>query len=121
MALSTTIQTLVPPAKKFNKSWWSMRLGEYLRSVDVSQTRFAALIGVRQATTICRYILGEQVPSVPIVVKIRDLSGGAVGLDDWVPERQSVPAKAGTPGRGNSITARRRTTALGAGRAPLAA
>jgi hypothetical protein len=74
-----------------------MRLGEYLRSVDVSQTRFAALIGVRQAT-ICRYILGEQVPSVPIVVKIRDLSGGAVGLDDWVPEKKIRRRAALLPG-----------------------
>ena len=64
-----------------------MRLGEFLRSAEISQTRFAAQIGVRQAT-ISRYILGEQVPSIPIVVKIRDLSGGAVGLDDWLPEKK---------------------------------
>ena len=65
-----------------------MRLREYLRSAEISQTRFAAQVGVRQAT-ICRYILGEQVPSVPIVVRIRDLSGGAVGLDDWLPEKKT--------------------------------
>jgi transcriptional regulator with XRE-family HTH domain len=64
-----------------------LRLREFLQLADISQTRFAALIGVRQAT-ICRYILGEQIPSVPIVVKIRDLSGGAVGLDDWAPEKK---------------------------------
>jgi hypothetical protein len=88
MALSTTIQSLVPPAKKFNKSWWSMRLGEYLRSVNVSQRRFAAQIGVRQAT-VSRYISGEQIPSTPLVLKIRDLSKGAVALDDWAPEKRS--------------------------------
>ena len=78
---------VLPAIQKFNKSWWSMRLGEYLQLADISQSRFAAQVGVRQAT-ISRYILGEQVPSVPIVLKIRDLSGGAVGLDDWVPEKK---------------------------------
>jgi hypothetical protein len=64
-----------------------MRLGKYLQSAEISQTRFAAQVGVRQAT-ICRYISGEQIPSTPIVIKIRDLSGGAVGLDDWAPEKR---------------------------------
>jgi transcriptional regulator with XRE-family HTH domain len=64
-----------------------MRLGEFLRSADISQTRFAALIGVRQAT-ISRYISGEQIPSTPIVLKIRALTEGAVTLDDWLPEKK---------------------------------
>ena len=75
---------LMPIKQKPNKS---MRLGEYLQLADISQTRFAAQIGVRQAT-ISRYISGEQIPSTPIVVKIRDLSHGAVALDDWVPEKK---------------------------------
>jgi hypothetical protein len=58
-----------------------MRLGEYLQLADISQTRFAAQIGVRQAT-ISRYISSEQIPSTPIVVKIRGISKGAVALDD---------------------------------------
>ena len=83
-----------------------MRLGEFLRSAEISQTRFAAQIGVRQAT-ISRYILGEQVPSVPIVVKIRDLSSGAVGLEwercelrgsDWLPEKKIRRRDALLPG-----------------------
>ena len=44
-----------------------MRLGEYLQLADISQTRFAAQIGVRQAT-ISRYISGEQIPSTPVVL-----------------------------------------------------
>jgi transcriptional regulator with XRE-family HTH domain len=74
-----------------------MRLGEYLQLAEISQTRFAAQIGVRQAT-ISRYISGEQVPSTPIVVKIRDLSGGAVALDDWVPEKKIRRRAALLPG-----------------------
>jgi hypothetical protein len=83
-----------------------MRLGPYLQLADISQVRFAGKIGVRQAT-ISRYILGKQVPSVPIVVKIRDLSSGAVGLDwercelrgsDWLPEKKPRRRSALLPG-----------------------
>ena len=74
-----------------------MRLREYLQSADISQTRFAAQIGVRQAT-ISRYISGEQIPSTPIVVRIRDLSQGAVALDDWAPEKKTRRRAALLPG-----------------------
>jgi transcriptional regulator with XRE-family HTH domain len=74
-----------------------MRLGEFLQSANISQTRFAAQIGVRQAT-ISRYISGEQIPSTSIVVKIRDISKGAVGLDDWVPEKKIRRRDALLPG-----------------------
>jgi hypothetical protein len=37
---------------------------------------------------VSRYISGEQIPSTPIVVKIRDISKGAVTLDDWLPEKK---------------------------------
>jgi predicted transcriptional regulator len=64
-----------------------MRLGEYLRSADISQTRFAALLGVQQAT-VSRYISGTKIPSATVVLKIRELSQGAVALDDWSPEQK---------------------------------
>ena len=64
-----------------------MRLGEYLQLADISQTRFAALIGVQQAT-VSRYISGTKIPSATVVLKIRDLSKGAVALDDWAPEQK---------------------------------
>jgi len=64
-----------------------MRLGEFLRLADLPQAKFATLIGVRQAT-ISRYISGEQIPSTPIVLKIRALTEGAVTLDDWLPEKK---------------------------------
>ena len=68
-------------------SRWSMRLGEYLQLANISQTRFAALIGVRQAT-VSRYISGTKIPSATVALKIRDLSKGAVALDDWAPEKK---------------------------------
>jgi DNA-binding transcriptional regulator YdaS (Cro superfamily) len=64
-----------------------MRLGEYLRSVDVSQVQFAAQIGVRQPT-VSRLVAGTQNPSATVVLKIRDASQGAVGPEDWAPKRK---------------------------------
>ena len=61
-----------------------MRLGEYLRSADISQARFAVLLGVRRAT-ISRYISGTKIPPATDMLKIWDLSRGLVGLDDWMP------------------------------------
>ena len=72
-----------------------MRLGEYLRSADISQARFAVLLGVRRAT-ISRYISGTKIPSATVVLKIRDLSKGAVALDDWAPEKK-IRRAAATP------------------------
>jgi predicted transcriptional regulator len=57
-----------------------MRLGEYLRSADISQRRIAALLGVRQAT-VSRYVSETQIPPAAVMLKIWGLSGGAVALD----------------------------------------
>jgi transcriptional regulator with XRE-family HTH domain len=74
-----------------------MRLGEYLQLADISQTRFAAQIGVRRAT-ISRYISGTKIPSATVVLKIRNLSKGAVALDDWAPEKKVRRRDALLPG-----------------------
>ena len=74
-----------------------MRLGEYLQLADISQTRFAALLGVQQAT-VSRYISGTKIPSATVVLKIRDLSKGAVALDDWAPEKKIRRRAALLPG-----------------------
>ena len=63
-----------------------MRLGEYLQLADISQTRFAALIGVRQAT-VSRYISGTKIPSATVALKIRQLSQG----ERTDPFRSAVP------------------------------
>jgi DNA-binding transcriptional regulator YdaS (Cro superfamily) len=65
-----------------------MRLGEFLRSADISQTRFAALIGLRQPS-ISRYISGTQNPSATTTRKIQSAMQGVVGPGDWVPEKKT--------------------------------
>jgi hypothetical protein len=74
-----------------------MRLAEFLRLTATPQAKFAAQVGVRQAT-ISRYISGEQIPSTPIVLKVRALTGGAVALDDWLPEKKIRRRAALLPG-----------------------
>ena len=74
-----------------------MRLREYLRSADISQTRFAAQIGVQQGT-VSRYISGTKIPSATVALKIRDASQGAVALDDWAPEKKIRRRDALLPG-----------------------
>jgi DNA-binding transcriptional regulator YdaS (Cro superfamily) len=64
-----------------------MRLGEYLRSADISQTRFAAQIGMRQPT-VSRLVAGTQNPSALTALRIRDATQGAVGPGDWAPEKK---------------------------------
>jgi DNA-binding transcriptional regulator YdaS (Cro superfamily) len=63
-----------------------MRLAEFLRTTATPQGKFAARIGVQQGT-VSRYVSGEQIPSTLIMLRIRDLTEGAVGLDDWRPEK----------------------------------
>jgi hypothetical protein len=51
-----------------------------------------------QQATVSRYISGTKIPSVTAVLKIRDLSKGAVALDDWVPEKKIRRRDALLPG-----------------------
>jgi hypothetical protein len=93
------LMALVPPAiqQKFNKSWWSMRLGEFLRLTATPQAKFAAQIGVRQPT-VSRLVAGTQNPSALTALKIRDASQGAVGPGDWGPMKKVRRRDALLPG-----------------------
>ena len=64
-----------------------MRLGEYLRSVDVSQVQFAAQIGVRQPT-VSRLVAGMQNPSATTTRKIQNATQGTLGPGDWTPQKK---------------------------------
>ena len=75
-----------------------MRLREFLRSAEISQTRFAAQIGARQPT-VSRLVAGTQNPSALTALRIRDASGGAVGgPGDWKPEKKIRRRAALLPG-----------------------
>ena len=64
-----------------------MRLGEYLQLANISQTRFAALLGVQQAT-VSRLVAGMQNPSATTTRKIQNATQGTVGPGDWTPQKK---------------------------------
>jgi DNA-binding transcriptional regulator YdaS (Cro superfamily) len=57
-----------------------MRLGEYLSENAITQSAFAATIGV-SAATVGRYVSGD-IPSAKIMIRIHKATKGAVSFDD---------------------------------------
>tara|TARA_Y100000592_G_C5272388_1_gene222465 strand:+ start:304 stop:525 length:222 start_codon:yes stop_codon:yes gene_type:complete len=60
-----------------------MRLSQYLVSNKISQKRFAADLGVCQAT-IHKYLYEKAVPSGKRMMQIHRLTDGDVTLIDWM-------------------------------------
>lgn len=59
-----------------------MTLDQYLKSNGLTQSAFAALIGVDQ-TTIHRMLASGQIPSKPTMIKIVEKTNGAVTPNDF--------------------------------------
>ena len=74
-----------------------MRLAAYLELTGISQTAFAATVGVQQGT-VSRYVSGKIPPSAAVMARIRDASKGAVGPGDWAPEKKVRRRSALLPG-----------------------
>lgn len=60
-----------------------MKLSEFLSTRAISQTKFAEMIGVRQAA-ISRYV-GGRMPRREHLLSIRQATDGAVTADDFLP------------------------------------
>lgn len=60
-----------------------MRLEEWLRDREISQTDFAKKVGI-SPSMMSRIIGGSRNASIYLVGKIETLTGGAVGLEDWL-------------------------------------
>ena len=58
-----------------------MKLKDYLRAKKLSQSQFAALIGVKDAT-VSRYLSGHRRPEWDVVDRIKAVTGGLVTADD---------------------------------------
>jgi len=59
-----------------------MTLDEYLSSHEITETEFAAAIGVDQST-VNRLRKNGQVPSKPVMLRIYDATRGRVRADDF--------------------------------------
>lgn len=59
-----------------------MTLQQYLDENHLTPTRFAGMAGINHATVL-RLLAGGQVPRADTALKIHDITGGAVTLEDW--------------------------------------
>jgi DNA-binding XRE family transcriptional regulator len=66
------------------------KLREYRVARGLSQSTFAASVGVKKAT-ISRIEKGKRVPSMGLVARIVEISGGELSADDFMPEPSPLP------------------------------
>jgi len=60
-----------------------MKLAEYLAANKISQAEFAQAIGASQVA-VSRYATGRRMPRRDHLLKIRDVTDGAVSADDFL-------------------------------------
>lgn len=58
------------------------RLTDYLKENNLTQTEFAALLGVTQSA-VNAWVHGRRIPDARNIVKIRGLTKGFVRPEDW--------------------------------------
>lgn len=64
-----------------------MRLETYLTERCIPVEKFATDLGV-SATAVYRYLNGERYPRAKIISKIKELTNGMVGGDDFLAEKE---------------------------------
>lgn len=60
-----------------------MQLAEYLETRGLTPYRLAKMWGVHPST-ITRVMKGDRFPGPLVLVRVHELTGGAVGLGDWI-------------------------------------
>lgn len=61
-----------------------MTLNQWLQSEGKSREWLAAQLGV-DLSSVCRYLTGARTPRWATIVRIRELSGGRVTADSFIP------------------------------------
>lgn len=69
-----------------------MDLKTYLKNHRMTETAFAAKLGVSQRT-VNRYTQDERFPSPEMILRISDATGGKVKIADWYISRANRAAK----------------------------
>ena len=60
----------------------AMTLQEYINEAGITAHQFARQAGINHAT-VGRLLAGDQVPRADTALKIHDITGGKVTLEDW--------------------------------------
>ena len=66
-----------------------MRLGEWLKQNEKTPAQLAEEMGVKRST-VSRWVKG-QMPNVPAVLRIIEITGGKVTANDFLPEAEAQP------------------------------
>ena len=74
---------IICPLRIYKMMWSKMKLNQYLVSKNISQKKFAADLGVCQAT-IHKYLYEKSCPSGKRMMQIHLATKGEVTLVDWI-------------------------------------
>jgi transcriptional regulator with XRE-family HTH domain len=66
-----------------------MNLRDYIAKQKITPTAFAAIVGC-PPSTITRLLRGERSPRLELIGRIREVTGGAVSADDFMPPAESA-------------------------------
>jgi hypothetical protein len=64
-----------------------MKLSTFLKSRQIVNAEFARQIGVHPQS-IPRYRSGKTVPATPVMARIREITGGLVDIEDFIPKEK---------------------------------
>jgi transcriptional regulator with XRE-family HTH domain len=66
-----------------------MKFTEYMRWRDLDDSQMAAQIGC-SASAVVKWRRGERVPRPQQIIRIREVTDGRVGPEDWFPSKEAA-------------------------------
>ena len=61
-----------------------MRLESYMNEHDLGDAAMAAQIGGCSASAVRKWRYGHRIPRAPVIIRIRQITGGLVTADDFI-------------------------------------
>jgi hypothetical protein len=71
-----------------------MKLASYMKQHDLDDEAMAALIGSGGASQVKKWKYGERLPRLPDLIRIEEVTGGAVTARDFLPEPSATEERA---------------------------
>ncbi|CAL8981842.1 hypothetical protein RHODGE_RHODGE_04007 [Rhodoplanes serenus] len=69
-----------------------MKLLDYMRREGVDDEALAARLGSVTAFAVKKWKYGERIPDALTIVRLEEITGGAVTLRDWADQQRARPA-----------------------------
>lgn len=61
-----------------------MKLADFMQKHSITPQQLRTMLGVKSRSTVLRYVNGERLPSPELMLRIEELTGGAVTLADFL-------------------------------------